>query len=242
MYASNYLRFHCLGCAMMSLPSLEELSVGAEPVRRYQCPVSIHTTAVKDAAEPFTLHFEDNASEILHTGHTIEVRFTPGDTLQRGTDTYTLRQLHFHTPSETFIDGEHFPMETHFVYEKTVDAEGPIESTPEHHGPLLVLGAFVKAGKSNPALQTLLANAPLEDEPPKEFQGYDPSPLLPSTLRHYAFPGSLTTPPYTEPVDWIVLADPVEAAAEEIEQIKDILGNNTRPIQPLNGRRVAFGK
>ena len=125
---------------------------------------------------------------------------------------------------------------------RTVDAEGPIESTPEHHGPLLVLGAFVKAGKSNPALQTLLANAPLEDEPPKEFQGYDPSPLLPPMLRHYAFPGSLTTPPYTEPVEWIVLADPVEAAAEEIEQIKDILGDNTRPIQPLNGRRVAFGK
>ena len=227
---------------MMSLPSLEELSVGAEPTRRFQCPVSIHTAAVQDEAEPFTLHFEDNASEILHSGHSIEVRFTPGDTLRRGNRIYTLRQLHFHTPSETFIDGEHFPMETHFVYECTEDDNGPVEITDAHHGPLLVLGAFAKYGRSNPALRIMLENAPAEDEDPKNFEGYDPSPLLPTTLRHYAFPGSLTTPPYTEPVEWIVLADPVEASEEEIKAVREILGDNTRPIQPLNGRRVAFGR
>ena len=242
MSLNKYARFECIGCGMLSLPSLEDLSAGAKPIRRHQCPVSIHTAAVKEKAAPFSLHFEDNASEILHSGHSIEVRFTPGDTLRRGPCTYTLRQLHFHTPSETFINGEHFPLETHFVYECTENESGPIDIAPDHHGPLLVLGAFAKAGASNPALRIMLENAPGEDEPPRDFRGYDPSTLLPASTRHYAFPGSLTTPPYTEPVEWIILTDPVEAAEDEIRAVREILGDNTRAIQPLNGRPVAFGE
>ena len=63
-----------------------------------------------------------------------------------------------------------------------------------------------------------------------------------ASTRHYAFPGSLTTPPYTEPVEWIILTDPVEAAEDEIRAVREILGDNTRAIQPLNGRPVAFGE
>lgn len=237
MTTHHYKQMACIGCAGLDLPGLDKIGASSFHNGR-QCPISIHTSAVLNGAPGVALAFEDNASEILHSGHSIEVRFAPGDTLERGGVRYMLRQLHFHTPSETFIDGEAFPMETHLVYQ-ALPANAPEGALPEESAPLLVAAVFVKAGKANPALAELLANAPADGESPRDFVGFDPEPLVPASFDHFSFEGSLTTPPFTEGVQWIVLKTPVEASAEQIAAVEAILGNNARSIQPLNGRTIA---
>lgn len=212
-------------------PHHEAGEVGPENPK-YQCPVSIDTASVKAAAEPFELRLEDDALEVLHTGHTIQVSFEGRSSLSRGGRVWHLVQLHFHTPSETCFDGAAFPMETHFVFS-------------DDDGRLLVLGAFAAesaSGTENPALATLLASAPDEAEDPVPIHGWHPDALLPADRHFYAFPGSLTTPPYTEPVDWIVYQAPAQASRAQLEAMAAILGDNTRPVQPLNGRPIKEGR
>lgn len=237
MTTHHYKKMDCIGCAGLGLPGLD--AIGASSFHNgCQCPVSINTSAAVGQAPAIALSFEDNASEILHSGHSIEVRFTPGDILERAGVRYMLRQLHFHTPSETFVDGESYPMEVHLVYQ-ALPPGAEAGAFPDESAPLLVAAVFVKSGRANPALEALLSNAPAEGEAPRDFVGFDPEPLVPEHFAHFSFEGSLTTPPYTEGVQWIVMKTPVEASPSQIAAVEAILGNNARSIQPLNGRVVS---
>ncbi|MNH18937.1 Carbonic anhydrase precursor [compost metagenome] len=142
-------------------------------------------------------------------------------------NTLTLQQFHFHAPSENEIDGKQFPLEAHFVYK----GKG---------GELAVLALMFQQGKANAQLakawqqlptsvnQTAVLNTPL-----------DIKALLPKQFDFYRFSGSLTTPPCSEGVSWMVLDKPVNVSTEQIAQFRSIVRHaNNRPIQPLNGRVI----
>jgi len=168
-----------------------------------------------------------HVADAINNGHTIQVNYTDGDTLLVGDKSFLLRQFHFHAPSEHTLDGRHFPMEMHLVHQA-------------EDGTLAVIGVFIAEGEHNMALDPIWENLPDQrgEERHHPSVRVDVNELLPASHRSYRYDGSLTTPPCSEGVHWIVLASPIELSAVQIGAFASLLGHNNRPIQPLAGRVI----
>jgi carbonic anhydrase len=164
---------------------------------------------------------------IVNNGHTIQVNVPPGQTLRVGDHRYELVQFHFHTPSEEHVDGKASAMVVHFVHR---DAEGR----------LAVIAALIEPGNPNTGLETVLSHLPRHAGETLTVEGLelDLAALLPTQRRYYDYEGSLTTPPCSEQVHWMVLAQPVHVSKAAIRRFRQLFHANARPVQPLNGRVV----
>jgi carbonic anhydrase len=141
-------------------------------------------------------------------------------------DTYQLAQFHFHTPSEDLLNGKAFPMEMHLVFSDASDN-------------LLVVGRWVEEGASHAALAPVFADLPKNTSQTHVFNHFDLNTLLPDNLESFRYDGSLTTPPYSEGVKWIDLAQPMQMSAAEINAYSSLFPDgDAREIQDLNGRIV----
>lgn len=192
-----------------------------------QSPIDIvPANAQRDAhLKPIQVHYGKTKVNIVNNGHTIQFNVDEGNTANFNGKEYKLQQFHFHALSEHTVNGQHFPIEAHFVH-KLGDND------------LAVLGIFFKEGKSNPLFEKYLDNFPAEKGNFTAGDELDLMSILPGDLSYYTYNGSLTTPPCSEIVTWYVLKTPVEASREQIERFSKILHDNYRPTQPLNGRRV----
>jgi carbonic anhydrase len=168
---------------------------------------------------------------IVNNGHTIQVNVPPGQTLRVGDHSYELVQFHFHTPSEEHVEGKASAMVAHFVHR---DAEGR----------LAVIAALIEAGIPNTGFETVLSHLPHHAGETLTVEGLelDLAALLPAQRRYYDYEGSLTTPPCSEQVHWMVLAQPVQISKEAIHRFRQLFHANARPVQPLNGRVVRVSK
>ena len=168
-----------------------------------------------------------SADTIVNNGHTIELGFADGGTLGTGRGLYRLKQFHFHRPSEHMIDGRRAAMEVHFVHER-VDGDGD---------PLAVVGVLMREGRPNRVFARIAATMPAREGPPVAADpAIDPYGLLPSGGPYIRYAGSLTTPPCSETVAWMVLAQPLEVAASDIAAFAKLYPDNARPVQKLNRR------
>ena len=66
----------------------------------------------------------------------------------------------------------------------------------------------------------------------------DPAAMLPHDTAYYTYMGSVTAPPCTERVRWIVLKTPVEVSAAQVKAFARLYPDDARPAQALNGRVV----
>jgi carbonic anhydrase len=168
-----------------------------------------------------------HVENIIDNGHTIQVNYAHGSQLAIEDHIYDLKQFHFHTPSENTVDGKHFPMEMHMVHQAA-------------DGALAVYAAFFEPGDHNESFDALVEHLP--DQPGHAHDladvTIDINKLLPQTRNAYHFSGSLTTPPCSEQVNWLVAVEPVPMAADQIEEFARRLGANNRPTQPLHGRSI----
>ena len=188
-----------------------------------QSPINIGPT-IKSQLPALKLSWDKTADTIVNNGHTIQLNFAEGSTLRLGDTTYKLLQVHFHRPSEHLIGGKSFPMEAHFVH---ADASGA----------LAVVGALMVAGKPNPVFSKIIATMPThEGEPVKADPAINPNGLLPRRLGYYRYPGSLTTPPCSETVEWLLLTDPIQVADADIAGFAKLYAMNARPVQKANRR------
>jgi carbonic anhydrase len=139
---------------------------------------------------------------------------------------YTLQQFHWHTPSEHQINGRRSPMEMHLVH-------GAAD------GSLLVIGVFIEQGRANGVLAPIFDALPETDGETRPIAGIRIDQLLPDDVSSYRYTGSLTTPPFTEGVRWIVLAHPITLSKQQINAFRDLFHEgNSREVQSLNGRKV----
>lgn len=171
---------------------------------------------------------------IMNNGHTVQANFAGGSTMVSGDKTFRLMQVHFHTLSEHTLDGRHYPVEAHFVHASDT-------------GELAVLGVLFTWGAHNAELQKLIDAAPAYHSEARQHGEvmFDPLQLLPTEAGEipvYRYMGSLTTPPCTEGVNWHVARKALEVSQEQITALTAIMGNNARPVQPLNHRLLLASK
>jgi carbonic anhydrase len=198
-------------------PGFKACAVGAE-----QSPIDL-TGARRASLDAVKLDWKPQAYEVVNNGHTIQANAAPGSSLMLGGDKFELKQFHFHTPSEHAIDGERLAMEAHFVH-------------AQPSGKLAVIGVFLIPGRANPAFKALLAAAPTKEGEAELEKPLDVKALLPKSKSLFRYEGSLTTPPCSEVVDWIVYEQPVEVAQKDIDAFKAIFPMNARPLQSINRR------
>ena len=143
-----------------------------------------------------------------------------------GGDTYRLSQFHFHTPAEHLENGYKFPMEMHLVF---ADANKN----------LLVVGRWVEEGAFNKALAPIFSNLPHSVTDTLTVDHFNLNALIPDNLGSFRYDGSLTTPPFSEGVKWIDLAQPLDMSAEQINAYSSLFPDgDAREIQMINGRTI----
>lgn len=190
-----------------------------------QTPVDL-SGRVDAELRPLKLDYAAGASKAVNLGHTVQVVYEPGSHLTLEGKDYALLQFHFHAPSENYVDGHSFPLEGHLVH-------------ADDQGNLAVLALMFKAGEASPLLAKLWKKPPAQGVSQAITPAADVTALLPQDRAYYRFSGSLTTPPCTEGVRWLVLKQPVIASSEQIEALAEAVGHaNNRPLQPLNSRVV----
>jgi carbonic anhydrase len=177
------------------------------------------------------LHIAHHAhvADGVNNGHTIQINYPAADTLTLGDVSYQLVQYHFHAPSEHTVGGRRFPMEMHMVHK----AAG---------GTLAVVGVFIEQGRHNVAFDPVWTNLPTEKGVATHYPAVnvDVDALLPAVRTSYRYDGSLTTPPCSEGVKWLLMTTPIQLSAAQIAAFTRLIPANNRPIQPLNGRRIVI--
>lgn len=191
-----------------------------------QSPVDIQQT-IKGELPPLSLTFNAKEKSIINNGHTLQLDVHDGDNMMLDGNEFKLLQFHFHAPSENRINGKTYPLEVHFVH-----------SNAEKQ--LAVVAVMFEEGAENPVIADILKNAPAQINVAQPLNKPLPlAALMPGDKSYYRYSGSLTTPPCTEGVRWLVIKQPVTLSAAQIEAFQDVLGQqNNRPIQPLNGRVI----
>ncbi|QND61968.1 carbonic anhydrase [Mesorhizobium huakuii] len=190
-----------------------------------QSPINIKS-AVKAEIPHIAIGWGKGGGNMVNNGHTIQINMPEGSTLTRGDRVYELVQFHFHAPSEHQVAGKTFPMEAHFVHKDT------------QSGGLGVLGVFLRPGATNVSFAGLAAAFPGKSGEEIAVDEVDPNGLLPASLGYWTYEGSLTTPPCTENVEWMVAMEPVGVDPADIERFTSLYPLNARPIHSPNRRFI----
>ena len=190
-----------------------------------QSPIALSTASAKSRRPLQELEFSWSKStgELVDTGHSYQVNLPPGNSLRFSGVQYELVQFHFHAPAEHTVDGKTAPMEAHFVH-----------AAPD--GRLAVVALLLKSGTTKSPFAVVLESLPASGE--KRSVEVDLPAILPADHGHFAYQGSLTTPPCSENVQWIVMRGSDVISREELEAFRAKYARNARPVQPLKGRAV----
>jgi len=192
-----------------------------------QSPVDI-SGAVDAALPALAMDYQPSALNAHNNGHTVQYNYSAGSTLSINGSDYQLLQFHFHSPSENHVEGVSFPMEAHLVHENAA-------------GALAVIGIMFNEGEYNPLLTRLWESMPMAygETVSDDAVSFSVAEMLPASTDYYRFSGSLTTPPCTEGVTWLVMKAPVSVGSGQLAKFREATGGDTnRPVQPLNARVV----
>lgn len=193
-----------------------------------QSPIDI-TSALDAHIAPLDVHYSQSPVALLNNGHTVQASFDQkaNNIVDFDNIKVDLQQFHFHAPSENTINGKHAAMEMHLVHK-------------ENNGDVVVVAVMFDIGAENPALAALWKQMPQQAEKSAPLMTkIDMNTLLPADKTYWRFSGSLTTPPCSEGVTWLVMKHPLTLSEAQLQQFKAVMHHdNNRPVQPLHGRVV----
>ena len=179
-----------------------------------------------DAAAPPAFSYQGKSTHLEHLATTVHVRFGGRNVMTYDDGDYVLRQIHWHTPSEHQVDGRSFPMEMHLVH-----ARGTAE--------FAVVGIFYELGAADEPLQRLIDSVPPGAIGATDNVDLDAADFTPDGAGCYAYRGSLTTPPCSEVVSWLVMRERRTISDAQLTALGALTGGgNNRPVQPLNDRKI----
>lgn len=193
-----------------------------------QSPIDITGAQDDNTLVAIGEHFVSSTTHAVNNGHTVQFNCDAGSEITVDGQTYKLLQYHFHTHSEHTVGGVAYPMEVHFVHKN------------ETTGKLAVVGVFFKEGAENEFLKPFIEHLPATKDATFDDANlsFNVSDCLPSNRSYYTYGGSLTTPPCSEIVTWLVMQNPVEASHEQIEAFHSVEHDNARPVQALGSRSL----
>ncbi len=193
-----------------------------------QSPINIdESNTLQGPAEPLQINYQPSTGSVVHNGHTIAVDVVGDNTVTVRDSTFKLVQLNFHTPSEVRINDRSAAMVVHLVHKND-------------KGQLAVVAVMLDPGVANAVINTVWTYMPLDvgDRVRLPAGAINLNELLPKDQRYYQFMGSLTTPPCTEGVLWLVLKQTTPISPEQLKLFTQLFPHNARPVQALNGRPV----
>jgi len=190
-----------------------------------QSPIDIRD-GIRVQLDPVQFDYKPSGFRVIDNGHTVQVNVAAGNAIEVMGRRYELQQFHFHRPSEERIDGRQFDMVAHLVHK---DLEGR----------LAVVAVLLDRGSAQPLVQTIWNNLPLEKGEEVPARGaIDLNALLPPDRSYFTYMGSLTTPPCSEGVLWMVMKQPVPISPEQIAIFSRLYPMNARPVQSASGRLI----
>jgi len=191
-----------------------------------QSPINIDQTIAAELPA-LKFHYSSKAETIINNQRTVQINFHEGSALELDHQHFQLKQFHLHSPSENTIHGKSYAMEMHLVHANA-------------QGELAVVAVMFEQGQENQKLKKLWQELPKQAGKSILLKHQDlAAAFLPERLDYYRFNGSLTTPPCSEGVRWIVLKDIQQASKQQIQAFSSLMEHpNNRPVQPTNARLV----
>ncbi|EDV25562.1 uncharacterized protein TRIADDRAFT_24380 [Trichoplax adhaerens] len=213
------------------------------------------------------IHSRTNA--IKNTGNTIRISFSPGSTIQGGPLEHQYELLHcsFHwgktnsRGSEHTVIGKQFPMEVQLLHWNTSLYKQAEDAMTAPQG-LAIMAAFIQIGQENPDLKAItdvITEVRYKDDIREMRLPFNPIHLVPRIRDYWTYDGSLTIPPCTENVTWIIFRYPLSISESQIQGYRSLraffrqdrqdvasregaLFDNFRPVQSMNNRplRASF--
>lgn len=182
---------------------------------------AVHTSGLPS----LDISYRDVPLRLIHSDHGLRGNYPLGSFIRLGEQRFELTHYQFHTPSEHHLEGFAYPMEIQLVHR---DGEG-------RH---VIMSVIVQEGETNDALTGILNNLPTEKDALQVFErvNFNPVGFLPTDKRFFRYVGSMTTPPCNEGVVWLVFKTPIQASIGQLVKMNELMGENVRPLQGLNGR------
>lgn len=205
-------------------PEFQQCMVG-----KRQSPIDIRD-GIPVQLDPIQFDYRPSNFRVIDNGHTVQVNVEPGNGITVMGHRYELVQFHFHRPSEERINGRQYEMVAHLVHR-------------DMDGKLAVVAVLMDQGKAHPLVQQVWNNLPLEKNMEQgAMTQIDLSQLLPEQRQYYTYMGSLTTPPCSEGVLWMVMKQPAGLSREQIGVFAKLYPMNARPVQSQAGRLIKDGQ
>ncbi|WP_306566499.1 carbonic anhydrase [Aquabacterium sp.] len=182
--------------------------------------------------DPIQFDYRPTRFRVIDTGRTVQVKLDLGNSITVMGQRYELVQMQFHRPSEERVNGRAYPMSAQLLHKSPA-------------GQIAVVAVLLDQGEPHALIQQVWNNLPLEKHQEQAAQlPMDPSQILPlpaQRYQYYTYMGSLTSPPCTENVLWMVMKQPVTVSIEQIDLFHRLYPMNARPVQPTAGRMIKDG-
>jgi len=194
-----------------------------------QSPIALNAAnAIPAPCEPLRFRYRSSSLYIKNEGVGLRLGYDRGSYLVVDGLSYELVEMRFHVPGEHVIDGRVADAELQLIH-------------GNNRGDIAIVAVPVRAGRRvNQTLRRILEHAP--SLPGEQFFGRNIGInalfVLPSRKDYFAYRGSLTRPPCTEGVRWLVLHEPLEVDVVDIRRLAQLAGTNARPLQPVRGRPI----
>jgi len=191
-----------------------------------QSPIDLRDTLKVDQ-EPIEFDYRPSGFSVLDTGQTLLVTPEAGSSIRVGQRRYELRAIEARMPAEMRVNGQRYDMALHLLHRDT-------------EGRLAMLALLLQRGEQDqPVLQRFWNHLPLEKHQTVAVPGpVDFAALLPTERGYFSFMGSLTTPPCTEGVLWLVMRQPLSVSSQQLAVMQRLYPMNARPVQPASGRLI----
>lgn len=188
-----------------------------------QSPIDIKESIASFELRPLRFQYPKTIVTLRNTTNTLRGRFEVGSYIILDKMRFRLDEISFHIPSEHRLKGSGFDMEVHLLHSN-------------EKGQKVILAIFANEGSYNKGLAKMFRylKRPINKE--IKLIGFTAKHLLPERKNYLRYSGSLTVPPCTEGVSWIVMANPISVSARQLDRFEARFGSNSRPIQDAFSR------